>query len=212
MAGSSVKLYFPSEFGVDHTLHDFRQEEWDAKKHHFDLTKLRIPDIKVVRVFPGLFIDDSIGPWYGMHTKQGRYEAVGDPATRTSYTSMEDVGRYLAVLAARPLGEIPDAIHLSGDSKSFHEIAEIMERHGAGPIEVCSAPLNTYKAKTLDQNTSHLECYIRFVMGEGKLDQSVGAIGNDNDLVNPGQKLWKWKTIEDVAKETGGKPWSDYDW
>ena len=37
-------------------------------------------------------------------------------------------------------------------------------------------------------------------MGEGKLDFSQ----NENEAVNPGEKLWKWKTVEDYAKDIGG--------
>ncbi len=31
------------------------------------------------------------------------------------------------------------------------------------------------------------------LIGEGKLDFS----DNSNELINPGQSLWKWKTVED---------------
>jgi len=44
-------------------------------------------------------------------------------------------------------------------------------------------------------------------MGEGKLDHSIDS---GNEIVNPGQGLWKWKTVRDYAKEVGGKPWCDW--
>ena len=34
----------------------------------------------------------------------------------------------------------------------------------------------------------------RVLMGEGKMDFSKD---NLNELVNPGESLWKWKTVED---------------
>ena len=42
----------------------------------------------------------------------------------------------------------------------------------------------------------------RVLMGEGKLDWSGD---NQNELVNPNESIWKWKTVEDFAKETSGK-------
>jgi hypothetical protein len=32
---------------------------------------------------------------------------------------------------------------------------------------------------------------------------------NDNELVNPGESKWKWKTIEQYAQEVGGMPRED---
>lgn len=74
-----MRLYFPSEFGVNHYLHDFEHDEWNAKKHHFRLAGELIPNIRVCRVYAGLFLEESVGPWFGFFTKQGRYEAVGSP-------------------------------------------------------------------------------------------------------------------------------------
>ena len=36
------------------------------------------------------------------------------------------------------------------------------------------------------------------MMGEGKLDWSDK---NDSEFVNPGESLWKWKTLEDEIRE-----------
>ncbi len=42
---------------------------------------------------------------------------------------------------------------------------------------------------------------IRLVVASGKVDYGVL---NDNELVNPSQSLWKWKTVKDHVKETDG--------
>ncbi|KAF4437780.1 isoflavone reductase family [Fusarium acutatum] len=175
--GSSVKLYFPSEFGVDHYVHDFPHEEWDAKKAHFQLASELIPDISICRVYAGLFLEDSIGPWFGFDTKGGRYEAVGDPAQKTSYTSMYDVGKALAILASQPAGTIPPEVHLSGDNKSMAEIAQIMEANGADRIQVTSVPLESYKASVLAKPSPTPERYLRFLMGEGDAWKAMGRSG-----------------------------------
>lgn len=210
--GSAVRLYFPSEFGVDHYVHDFPHDEWDAKKAHFRLAKQLIPDVSVCRVYAGLFLEDSIGPWFGFDTKNGRYEAVGDPAQRTSYTSMRDVGKALAVLASRPADTVPPEVHLSGDSKSMAEIAEIMGANGAGQVQATSVPLESYKAGVLARPSPTPERYLRFLMGEGKIDHSAERMGNQNHLVQVAGGGWTWRSMAQLAKETQGRPWADAEW
>ncbi|KIL83644.1 hypothetical protein FAVG1_13127 [Fusarium avenaceum] len=209
---TSVSLYFPSEFGVNHYVHDFAHDEWDAKKHHFQLARELIPHIHICRVYAGLFLEDSIGPWFGFSTKHGKFEAVGSPAQRTSYTSMHDVGKALAILALSPSGSIPAEVHLSGDSKSFSEIAAIMEEHGSDVIEVSSVSLELYKAKVLAKPSPTPERYLRFLMAEGKIDHTDEVLGNQNRLVTSVDGFGTWKSVVDLAKETNGRPWADHDW
>ncbi|KAM0274941.1 hypothetical protein ACHAQH_007709 [Verticillium albo-atrum] len=209
---SSVKVYFPSEFGVDHYVHDFAHDEWDAKKKHFRLTEELIPEVRVCRVFAGLFLEDSIGPWFGFHTKQNKYEAVGSPNQVTSYTSMQDVGSALAVLLTLPPEEVPAQVHLSGDSKSVAEIARIMEEAGERkePIEVTSVALEPYKAEVLASPLPTPEKYLRFLMGEGLIDHTKGGLENDNSLIEEAEGFEKWRSMKDLAAEVKGKPWVDY--
>lgn len=209
---TSVSLYFPSEFGVNHYVHDFSHEEWDAKKRHFQQAQELIPHVHVCRVYAGLFLEDSIGPWFGFFTKNAKYEAVGSPSQRTSYTSKYDVGQALAILASSPQAAIPAEVHLSGDSKSLSEIAAIMEEHGAGRIEVSSVPLESYKAKVLAKASPTPERYLRFLMGEGKIDHTDEGLGNQNGVIAGDDGLGSWKLVVDLAKETDGRPWADYDW
>jgi len=207
-----VKLYFPSEFGVNHYIHDFKHEEWDAKKHHYELTTQLIPNIKVCRVYVGLFLEDSIGPWFGFFTKQRKYEAVGDPTKRCSYTSIFDVGKAVAILASLPIANVPSEVHLSGDTKSFAEIAQVMGKAGGGPIEVSSIEMAQYKQDVLSKPSPTPERYLRFLMGEGKIDHSETGLGNANQLVEADGTFGAWMSLEDLAKATHGMPWGDTDW
>ncbi|XHG05763.1 hypothetical protein AWENTII_008976 [Aspergillus wentii] len=214
LPATSVKLYIPSEFGVDHYVHDFPHVEWDAKKHHMDLASklLGQSDTKICKVFAGLFLEDSIGPWFGFNTAKGHYEAVGDSSRRISFTSMEDVGRAVATLVSSSIDAVPEQIHLSGDSKSVEEIAQIMQENGSGSIKVSCIDLEEYKSKILARPSGTPERYLRFLMGEGKIDHTQDGIGNGNDIVNANETNWKWKSMQDLAHETGGRPWADFKW
>lgn len=195
-------------------MHDFAHDEWDAKKRHFRLAEqlLAPAGVRVCRVYAGLFLEDSVGPWFGFSTRRGRYEAVGSPTKRTSYTSMHDVGAALAVLASSPPGAVPAEVLLGGDSRSFSEIAGVMEDNGAGRIEVSSVPLEEYRARVLARPTPTPERYLRFLMGEGKIDHTEGGLGNHNHLVQGAGGVESWKSMADLAKETRGTPWADVDW
>jgi hypothetical protein len=209
-----VKLYFPSEFGVDHYVHDFAHEEWDAKKHHYQLSKelLQDTDIVVCRVYAGLFLEDSIGPWFGFDTKNGSYEAIGNPDQATSYTSVHDVGKALAILASSSPDRVPAEIHLNGDSKSFTQNADIMARQSGSQIQVLTVPLAEYKQGVLAKPSPTPERYLRFLMAEGKIDHTATGLGNNNDLFDGVADFGRWKTMEDLAQETKGKPWGDSEW
>jgi len=209
---TNVNLYFPSEFGVNHYIHDFEHEEWDAKKHHYKLATELIPNIKICRVYAGLFLEDSIGPWFGFNTKDGKYEAVGDATRLCSYTSIYDVGKAVAILASKLPAELPAEIQLNGDAKSFAEIAEMMKDAGAGSIDVSSIPLESYKQDVLAKPSPTPERYLRFLIGEGKIDHSENGLGNHNALVQSNESFGRWMTIRDLATETNGRPWADTPW
>lgn len=212
MVGSSVSLYFPSEFGVDHTLPDFPHAEWDAKKRHYDLAKKIVPDIKICRVFIGLLLEDSIGPWFGYDTTNSAYEAVGSSDTGISFTAFTDVGRVVATLATLVVSKIPDSIRVGGDTISMRKTALIMEAAGAGPVKVTQISLPEYKSAVLAEGKTTPEKFLRFLMGEGKINHESGGLGNGNELVNPGGRSWQWKTMSTLAEETNGKPWFGTIW
>jgi hypothetical protein len=210
-------LYIPSEFGADHTIHDFPHPEWDVKKHHFAIAQEVLPkSTKVIRVFIGLFLEHSIGWWFGFDTKKGVYEAVGLAEKKVSFTSVDDVGKVLAVLAGMPveeLGKVPDQLHISGTSASMSEVAKLMmdaQNMPKNEISVKTIDAVEYRRKTIESAARDLAGYLRFLIGNGSIDhrsKAEGGIGNDNELVNPGGTRWKWKSMADYAAETHGRPW-----
>lgn len=212
ITNSKVKLYIPSEFGVDHTIHDFRHAEWDRKKHHYDITKTAIPQTKVCRIFIGLFTEDSIGPWFGLDTKNGVFETIGSPDQVVSFTSLHDVGNVVAQVARMPVEDVPTQLRVSGDALTIRQLAEVMESASKSSIQYKELDLEQYKKETLAEGTTDPSKYLRFLMGEGKINHTVSGQGNGNELVNPGQRHWRWKTMKQYAEETGGRPWNDIEW
>ncbi|KAJ6262903.1 hypothetical protein Dda_1461 [Drechslerella dactyloides] len=194
-SSSSVKLYFPSEFGVDHYLHDFQHPEWDKKKAHFEAVAQR-KNLKICRVFPGLFLEHSVGPWYGLDPKTGKYEFVGTGDNPISYTSIVDLGRAVAsAITSIPIADFPENLYFSGDLVSLREITNMLSASGVAPAaEISSLELPAFKAKTIATHGLDPAWYLRFLMAEGKIDN---ASRNDNELVNPEERFWKWKKMKE---------------
>lgn len=212
----TLKLYIPSEFGVDHTVHDFPHQEWDHKKSHYALARelLDPRGVKICRIFIGLFTEASIGPWFAFNTRDAIYEAVGSADVPVSFTSLEDTGRVIAALAKLPTTQIPEQIHVASNTLTIREMASIMESAGSSPIDIRTIDLETYKKETLQEGTSDPSKYLRFLMGEGMINHTATneGLGNDNELVNPNGQAWTWKTMQMYAEETKGRPWGDYAW
>jgi nucleoside-diphosphate-sugar epimerase len=211
------RLYIPSEFGVDHynASHDFAHAEWDRKKHHLSL-RPSSSNLQVLRIYFGLFLEDSVGPWFGMDAARGRYESIGSADTRVSYTGLDDSGRVVAQVA-RSRGMVGglEELHVGGDVVSMREIAGLMaEAGGVAEKEVVfeQRELEGWKTGVIQEGTEDPSKYLRFLMGEGKIEHTKEGLGNDNGIVNPGETVWKWKTMRDYAAEVGGKPWADYKW
>lgn len=154
-------------------------------------------------------VDFSFGPWYGMNTNKELWEPIGSANAPVAFTALEDAGKAIASLARLPPSEVPDHVRIVGDNISLKDASEAMTAVSGNKIELKEIELGPFKAKTTERTEGDPAEFIRFVMGEGKLDFTQ----NENELVNPGEKLWKWKTVKDYAKEVDGKPWIEYgDW
>jgi hypothetical protein len=148
----------------------------------------------------------SFGPWFGMNTKKGLWEPIGSKDTPAAFTALADIGKGIAALACLPPSEIPDHVRMVGSNISFKEASEAMTAVSGNPIEIKEIELEAFKKDTTKKSEGDPAAFIRFVMGEGKLDFSK----NENEVFNPGEKVFKWKTLQEYAKEVDGKPWFDY--
>jgi hypothetical protein len=177
----------------------------------------RKSNMKVCAVYCGLFMESrcspywiqltsSFGPWFGMNTKKGIWEPIGSKNTPAAFTALADIGKGIAALARLPPSEIPDHVRMVGSNISFKEASEAMTAVSRNPIEIKEIELEPFKKETTKKSEGDPAAFIRFVMGEGKLDFSE----NENEVFNPGEKVFKWKTLQEYAKEVDGKPWIEY--
>lgn len=196
LSKTKISLYIPSEFGVDHSIHDFKHPLWDSKKEHAITAQKARPGIKVCRVYCGLFLEDSLTvPYLGLQTSSGKFEAIGSADQKISFTSIVDNGKVIASLGTLTIGDVPDEVRVASDTISPKAVAELWNAKKENKIVVSQVDLKEFKEKTLGAETVGAGACLRLLQGEGKIDHSEAGLGNHNELVNPGESKWKWSKV-----------------
>ncbi|KAI0944621.1 hypothetical protein AcW1_002289 [Taiwanofungus camphoratus] len=156
----------------------------------------------------------------GFDTANKVYTCVGSPDVKTAYTSKADIGRSLAQLSLAALSpdlaaNVPDNVRIFGSLLSYNEVRDTVQRvrndlciEPQAEIVIKIDDVELFKRQVKDRRMKEPAVdpsgHLRVLMAEGKLDFTTD---NDNELVNPDQKFWKWKTVEDYVREVGGRPW-----
>ncbi|PCH43147.1 hypothetical protein WOLCODRAFT_90172 [Wolfiporia cocos MD-104 SS10] len=220
-----AKVYFPSEFGSDHRLNDFPGWDdlgWNSKREHVRKAReLAKGKVKIIALYTGLFQEGTFGvSLLGFDHTSLTYTFVGSADAKTAVTAKADIGRSLAELSLLALSpesaaRVPDDVRIAGQNVSYRQTKEIVERvrvelrvEPRGEITLKSLDLTEERAKLREAQLKSPAPgplgHIKILIGEGKMDFSE----NHNELVNPGQKNWKWKSVEEYIREVRGAPFS----
>jgi len=208
-AEAKVKVYFPSEFGLDHRLNGFEHPAWASKAAHDKLARdLSGGQTKVVSVYTGHFLEGAIGPWFGFDVKSGVFTSIGPKSAKFTLTSKPDVAKSitrLAILSTENPSSVPDIVRIGGDFVSFEDVANALSAESGETIKINEEDGQKFfeELHAKGHEKGDILGYIRYLNGTGKVDFSGD---NQDELVNPGQSLWQWKTVKEYAKETKGKP------
>ncbi|KAH9918184.1 uncharacterized protein BXZ73DRAFT_105309 [Epithele typhae] len=218
-AGAAVVaniVFFPSEFGPDLRKIDFpgyEHPEWATKRaNRATLPALtKGSDLVVVPVTTGIFM-----PWaVHMSVDWTTRTTIGfTPGKRMSMTDFADIARALvrlAGLARDPTtrASVPgaeDGGRIASKFVGSTEIVDVVRRvKGA---EITAKPFDatqareTLKAIYPPKELSAFLLYAGILVEEGLSDHSADR---HNELVNPGEKFWKWKTFEELLRSTQNK-------
>ncbi|RDX52838.1 NAD-P-binding protein [Lentinus brumalis] len=202
---SGARVYFLSEFGVDHRQNDFPgydHHEWAVKRELAEDARTRAAgNLKIVAVYSGLFLEGAFRAFAGYDLENNTYSCVGSPAQRIAFTSTADIGRTVAELACLALdpetaSHVGVAVRIAGTVVSYEDVRDMVAKiKGLERGAISTGDLWNKKRELQEQGgqASVLE-YIRVLMGEGKLDFSGD---NVNELVNPRGTRWRWKSAYD---------------
>lgn len=141
---AGVKLFIPSEFGIDldSIPESQRNPIFKAKLAARErLNKLQLPHLIVLT---GLMTDFHVGtPYFGYDLPNGKITVFGvDTRLPLQYVHRRDIARYLAYLLAKPQllpssKHCGNQIYISSDSISHEDIKELIKRKmGGRPLEL----------------------------------------------------------------------------
>ncbi|KAI0642076.1 NAD(P)-binding protein [Trametes meyenii] len=206
VARSKANVYFLSEFGSDYRINDFPgydHPDWLRKVKIGAESRQRLKGRKVIGLFTGAFAEFTLSVRFlGIDVANNTYTCYGSPTQRFSATSRADIGRSVARLAIVALdpataSKVPDELRVAGTTASYEDIRDLIAKtKGIPKGEVKSEDLAVLKARIRQDPGKNFLDYIHVVFGEGKADFSAK---NDNELINPGERFWKWTKFEDYA-------------
>lgn len=188
------KVYFPSEFGTDYFEVPDGESQYflnAAKKVH--AVEIEELGVKVVRVFTAFF---RIPPVY-------LYAATGwigiDQETKTvtytdndlvQYTTGEDIGNSVAVLATTEPSKLQGFYRIYSGTKTVKEIVEELEQQQGVKYKVeHKSPTELDKVYKEDPKDLIKYLFSSFSLGPGN---GMVHAGDEKELINPNQSIWKW--------------------
>ena len=160
----------------------------------------------------------------GLDIKGRRVTSIGSATQKISFAETVDIAASaarLTVLAIQDPSSVPEIVRISGSVSSFAEIAKIFGEELGEKIDVVERDLEEVKANLGPEDVGDFIRYASIMsapfnalISSAALPSSlVFALGmadfsmeNHNELVNPGEKYWRWKTVAQFAKETKGNP------
>ncbi|QFZ27189.1 putative eugenol synthase [Clavispora lusitaniae] len=194
------KLFIPTQFGCDleaaaKTFPGFL----GIKKAHSD--KIRETGIKVVDVYNGFFAE---GAWLyeiighvGADLESKTVTYFNSPSLAFSYSSLKDVGLAIASVASKPVSELPDKVRIQSGTVTFEEVVKKYEETHNVKLEVKEVVPKEEVIKQSKEvwgqgfNPAKFLYYLQVLASLGP-DGGVTFSSNDDELVNPGESLWKW--------------------
>ncbi|GMG19980.1 unnamed protein product [Ambrosiozyma monospora] len=196
-AKSTVKLYIPSQFGTELDVVDL-PGFLDVKTKHSD--KARAAGLKTVDVItslffsPGSFLYERV---LGLDSSTNTAVVRGDKDTKFDVSYLGDIGKALAAIVTfGNLGELPDKIRISSDRITNDQALNNYEKiHGVKITREYVSKADTYKKahELYDAGFSFKDFsfYLQYFVSEGD-DKGVAFSNNEDELVNPGESLFKW--------------------
>lgn len=175
----------------------------------------------------GLFMEHPQGgflPSHGFMAEEETWYMPGTGDVPLTFTSKKDIALSLIELikiAMSDPSKLPEYVRIAGTNKTPKEIVDIFNRAAKGKTHIQLKLLSDEDADALmkklnwdpppGQPSDYDPQYMNEVAsrvfrmsgGTGNIDFSKK---NDNELVNPGESKWKWKTIEEYADEVDGMP------
>lgn len=201
-AAAKVKLYFPSEFGIDYVNSGKYQKLFQGKVDALKYAK-SLPGLKTVAVITGTFAEMlyTVPPFAGINfPEQGQLQYFGDIDNKFSTTSLVDVGKTIAALGTKRPEDVPEIINVAGEIVSPRILHETYEKVSGNKLELVGLPLEAITTPALKIVNEGPQSQIDFLTGLKGILYSGGMLiaPKDNSFVSQG--LFQFATFEKVGE------------
>lgn len=196
------QIYVPTQYGlngreVDQILPGMFKFNID----HVDNVRA-IGGIKVVEFLNGFFIGDGflteIVGHAGIDTEKKTVTYANKPETKVPVTYLPDIANAIVGLITLEPSEVPQLLKIQSAEVSFEDIAKLYEKNHNVSLKVETVPLEEVVKQANDriQTGKALDhsdfSFIIWVASSTGRDKGGSYSENDNELINPGEKSFKW--------------------
>ncbi|CDK26151.1 unnamed protein product [Kuraishia capsulata CBS 1993] len=203
LKAGGVKLYIPSQFGTalsDASYLPILQGKVDHS------AKARAEGLKTVDIYtslfaaPGSFLYEVIAA-IGFDKDSNTATFRGDPAAKFDISFLPDIGKSVASLSALEPSTLPDEIRISSDQVTQEEVLARYEKTHSVKVErksISKEDALKYAKELLSTkgfDFADFFLYLQTFISQGD-DKGLAFTKNDDELVNPGESLWKWTKFE----------------
>ncbi|KAK6202532.1 CIP1 protein [Scheffersomyces amazonensis] len=195
------KLFVPSQFGTDLIQVDDYAPGFLALKtqHSANVRKLGVKVVDVITslfAVPGAFLYEIVGA-VGIDPTTNTIVQRGDASSKFSISKLEDIGLSVVSLITLPISELPDTVRVQSQVISFQDVYDRYEKDH-------NVKLTVKEKYTKEEALAELKSkyaagfefkdflfYLQAIAAQG-VDKGLYFSEVHNELVNPGEKYWKW--------------------
>ncbi|KAF8333254.1 uncharacterized protein EI90DRAFT_646928 [Cantharellus anzutake] len=193
---SKVKVYFPSEWGVDLDISPYPFPALNVKTKHVE--EARQAGLKTVVFVVGLFSELILAPIFGCWTAPNAVNIPDSGKRKGVFTCKKHIVQYAlraVILASQDPAKFPDKVRVWDDNRPWDEyVAELEQVLGRELVK------NVIPKEQLVQDFATEPSFTglgRLLTADGLTDYS----DNHNELLNPGEKFFKRQTVGETLKE-----------
>ncbi|ABN66957.2 2'-hydroxyisoflavone reductase [Scheffersomyces stipitis CBS 6054] len=196
------KLFIPSEFGVDiDQVNTYIPGFLNSKKTHAN--NVRGFGIKTVSVVTAIFavpgsITYELVAQVGIDVKEKTITNFGDPNTKFTVSKLADIANSVLSLTTLDPQTIPDTVRIQSDVVSFQDVIDRYVQTHDVELKVVKTIPKEEVAKNVaakfrnGYDRSEIFFYLQAIASQG-IDKGLHFSEIHNELVNPGESLWKWE-------------------
>lgn len=197
------KVYMPSEYGSDLFAADYSLLHPHLKHKVEHINDLASVDVKIVRVitgyfkFPPVFLYQFVAH-VGINLGDKTVTYYGSPDTELSYSKLKDVANATATIAVTEVDKLQSKYVIKSHSLPLKEFVHKYEQENG--IELTPIYNSREEARALGEEVAKkpeptfedLATCLLVMLGLGP---GNGALFEefDNEVINPGESLWKWE-------------------